>query len=176
MAFENLTVQDLQLNPGALTIFGIDTAVTKKKASLVAAQLMPDGKIGVGIMQQWESDVAIDELKVATDIKAWWDRYRPRMLCYDKYATASIASRLEQSGCKVVDMSGQIFYTACSDLLDSIVNNRIVHSGQAELVSSMKVSGSKTKPKNTDVALGPMVRCKCAPLDAEPVLPTLPIV
>ncbi len=31
-----LTVQDLQLNPGALTIFGIDTAVTKKKASLVA--------------------------------------------------------------------------------------------------------------------------------------------
>lgn len=143
MAFENLTVQDLQLNPGALTIFGIDTAVTKKKASLVAAQLMPDGKIGVGIMQQWESDVAIDELKVAADVKAWWDRYRPRMLCYDKYATASIASRLEQSGCKVVDMSGQIFYTACSDLLDAIVNNRIVHSGQAELVSSMNNCGAK---------------------------------
>ena len=143
MAFENLTVQDLSLNPGSLTIFGIDTAVTKKKASLVAAQLMPDGKIGVGIMQQWESDVAIDELKVAAEIKAWWDKYRPRMLCYDKYATASIASRLEQSGCKVVDMSGQIFYTACSDLLDSIVNNRIVHSGQAELVSSMNNCGAK---------------------------------
>ena len=143
MAFENLTVQDLQLNPGAHTVFGIDTSVTKKKASLVAAQIMPDGKIGVGIMQQWESEVAIDELKVAAEIKSWWDKYRPRMLCFDKYATASIASRLEQSGCKVVDMSGQVFYTACSDLLDAIVNNRIVHSGQSELVSSMNNCGAK---------------------------------
>ena len=142
-AFEDLTVQDLQLSPGATTVFGIDIAVTKKKASLVAAQLMPDGKIGVGIMHQWESDVAIDELKMAADIKGWWDQYRPTMLCYDKYATASIASRLQQSGCKVVDMSGQIFYTACGDLLEAIVNNRIAHNGQSELVSSMNNCGAK---------------------------------
>jgi len=142
-AFEDLTVQDLQLNPGPTTVFGIDIAVTKKKASLVAAQLMPDGKIGVGIMHQWESDVAIDELKMAADIKGWWDKYRPQMLCYDKYATASIASRLAQSGCKVVDMSGQIFYTACGDLLEAIVNNRITHSGQSELVASMNNCGAK---------------------------------
>ena len=142
-AFEDLTVQDLQLNPGAMTVFAMDTAVTKKKASLVAAQIMPDGKIGVGIMQQWESEVAIDELKVAADIKAWWDRYRPVMLCYDKYATQSIATRLSQSGCKTVDMSGQIFYTACSDLLEAIVNQRIVHSGQPELVASMNNCGAK---------------------------------
>jgi phage terminase large subunit-like protein len=142
-AFEDLTVQDLQLNPGPTTVFGIDIAVTKKKASLVAAQIMPDGKIGVGIMHQWESDVAIDELKMAADIKEWWDKYRPQMLCYDKYATASIASRLAQSGCKVVDMSGQIFYTACGDLLEAIVNNRIAHSGQSELVASMNNCGAK---------------------------------
>jgi len=142
-AFEDLTIQDLQLSPGATTVFGIDIAVTKKKASLVAAQLMPDGKIGVGIMHQWESDVAIDELKMAADIKGWWDQYRPTMLCYDKYATASIASRLQQSGCKVVDMSGQIFYTACGDLLEAIVNNRIAHNGQSELVSSMNNCGAK---------------------------------
>jgi phage terminase large subunit-like protein len=142
-AFEDLTVQDLQLSPGATTVFGIDIAVTKKKASLVAAQLMPDGKIGVGIMHQWESDVAIDELKMAADIKGWWDKYRPTMLCYDKYATQSIASRLAQSGCKVVDMSGQIFYTACGDLLEAIVNNRIAHNGQSELVASMNNCGAK---------------------------------
>jgi phage terminase large subunit-like protein len=142
-AFEDLTVQDLQLAPGPTTVFGIDIAVTKKKASLVAAQLMPDGKIGVGIMHQWQSDVAIDELKMAADIKGWWDQYRPTMLCYDKYATASIASRLQQSGCKVVDMSGQIFYTACGDLLEAIVNNRIAHNGQSELVASMNNCGAK---------------------------------
>jgi phage terminase large subunit-like protein len=142
-AFEDLTIQDLTLSPGAMTVFGIDTAVTKKKASLVAAQLMPNGKVGVGVMHQWESDVAIDELKVAAEIKEWWDKYRPTMLCYDKYATASIASRLEKSGCKVVDMSGQVFYTACSDLLDAIVNRRIEHNGQDALVSSMNNCGAK---------------------------------
>lgn len=142
-AFEDLTVQDLQLSPGATTVFGIDTSVTKRKASLVAAQIMPDGKIGVGIMQQWESEVAIDELKVAAEIKSWWDRYRPTMLCFDKYATASIADRLSKSGCKTVDMSGQVFYTACGDLLEAVVNNRISHSGQTELVSSMNNCGAK---------------------------------
>jgi phage terminase large subunit-like protein len=142
-AFEDLTVQDLQLSPGATTVFGIDTSVTKRKASLVAAQIMPDGKIGVGIMQQWESEIAIDELKVAAEIKSWWDRYRPTMLCFDKYATASIADRLSKSGCKTVDMSGQVFYTACGDLLEAVVNNRIAHSGQTELVSSMNNCGAK---------------------------------
>jgi hypothetical protein len=142
-AFEDLTVQDLQLVPGGTTVFGIDIAVTKKKASLVAGQIMPDGKIGVGIMHQWESDVAIDELKMAADIKGWFDKYRPTMVCYDKYATASIASRLQQSGCKVTDMSGQIFYTACGDLLEAITNNRIAHSGQSELVASMNNCGAK---------------------------------
>ncbi len=46
-AFEDLTIQDLQLSPGATTVFGIDIAVTKKKASLVAAQLMPDGIVDI---------------------------------------------------------------------------------------------------------------------------------
>jgi len=40
-------------------------------------------------------------------------------------------------------MSGQIFYTACGDLLEAIVNNRITHSGQSELVASMNNCGAK---------------------------------
>ncbi len=142
-AFEDLTVQDLELAPGALTIFGIDVNHTRRKASLVAGQVLPDGTIGVGVMEEWVSDVAIDELKVAAAIKDWHDKYRPRMVCYDKYATASIASRLEKSGCKVVDMSGQVFYTACGDLLDSIVNRRLRHRGQDQLVQSMNNCGAK---------------------------------
>ena len=142
-AFEDLTVQDLVIAPGANTIFAIDTSFSKKKASLVAAQVMPNGKIGVGVMHQWESEVAIDELKVAAEIKDWWDKFRPSMLCYDKYATASIADRLSKSGVKTVDMSGQIFYTACSDLLDAIVNRRIEHTGQEALVTSMNNCGAK---------------------------------
>lgn len=142
-AFEDLTVQDLVIAPGANTIFAMDTSFSKKQASLVAAQVMPNGKIGVGVMHQWESEIAIDSLKVAADIKEWWDKFRPSMLCYDKYATASIADRLSKSGVKVVDMSGTIFYTACSDLLDAIVNRRIEHTGQEALVKSMNNCGAK---------------------------------
>jgi malate/lactate dehydrogenase len=40
-------------------------------------------------------------------------------------------------------MSGQVFYTACGDLLEGIVNQRLAHSGQAELVSSMNNCGAK---------------------------------
>jgi hypothetical protein len=40
-------------------------------------------------------------------------------------------------------MSGQVFYQACSDLLDAIVNQRLVHSGQDSLVNSMNNCAAK---------------------------------
>jgi phage terminase large subunit-like protein len=40
-------------------------------------------------------------------------------------------------------MSGTVFYQACSDLYDSIVNSRIVHAGQQTLVDSMNNCAAK---------------------------------
>jgi len=142
-AFEDLTVQDLQITPGRTTIFAIDVAVTKKDASLVAAQQLDDGKIAVGVVAQFHSDTAIDELKVAVEVHEWARKYRPKLICYDKYTTLSIAERLSLSGQKTVDMSGQIFYQACSDLLDAIVNQRLVHNGQQSLVDSINNCAAK---------------------------------
>ena len=142
-AFEDLTVQDLKLEPGRLTIFGIDISVTKKQASLVAGQIMDDGKVGVGVVAQFESHVAIDELKMAAEIAEWAKQYKPRIICFDKYTTMSVAERLSQTGYKIQDMSGQVFYQACSDLLDAIVNQRLVHNGQQSLVDSMNNCAAK---------------------------------
>jgi len=142
-AFEDLTVQDLQIMPGRTTIFAIDIAVTKKDASLVAAQQMDDGKIAVGVIAQFHSDTAVDELRIAVEVQEWAKKYRPRLICYDKYTTMSVAERLSMSGNKTVDMSGQVFYQACSDLLDSIVNQRIVHNGQQNLVDSINNCAAK---------------------------------
>jgi hypothetical protein len=61
--------------------------------------------------------VAIDELKMAASIKAWCDIYKPRLVCFDKYATQTIADRLANSGVITEDVSGQQFYKACGDLL-----------------------------------------------------------
>ena len=142
-AFEDLTVQDLKLEPGRLTMFAMDISVTKKHASLVAAQLMDDGKIGVGVVAQFESQVAIDELKMAVEVAEWAKVYKPRLICFDKYTSMSVAERLSQSGYKVQDMSGQVFYQACSDLLDAIVNMRLVHNGMDSLVNSMNNCAAK---------------------------------
>jgi phage terminase large subunit-like protein len=142
-AFEDLTVQDLKIEPGRLTVFGMDISVNKKMASLVAGQVQDDGKIAVGVIAQFESQVAIDELKMAVEVNDWAMKYKPRMICFDKYSTMSVAERLALSGHKIQDMSGTVFYQACSDLYDSLVNARIVHIGQASLVDSMNNCAAK---------------------------------
>lgn len=142
-AFEDLTVQDLKIEPGRVTIFGMDISVNKKMASLVAGQIQDDGKIAVGVIAQFESQVAIDELKMAIEVNEWAMKYKPRLICFDKYSSMSVAERLSQSGQKIQDMSGTVFYQACSDLYDAIVNARIVHIGQASLVDSMNNCAAK---------------------------------
>jgi phage terminase large subunit-like protein len=87
--------------------------------------------------------VAVDDLKIAVDIKTWVDKYRPRMVCFDKYATQTIADRLKNSGCAVQDISGQAFYQACGDLLDGLVNLKVVHAGQADWVQQMNNVAAK---------------------------------
>ena len=100
-----------------------------------------------GILEEtsdmWQSAVAVDDLKIAADIKKHADLYRPRMICYDKYATASIADRLKNAGQATEDVSGAAFYQACGDLLDGLVNHRVVHSGQAELIQQMNNCAAK---------------------------------
>lgn len=142
-AFEDLTVQDLQIQPGRTTIFAIDVAVTKKQASLVAGQILEDGRLAVGVIAQFQSSTAVDELKIAVEVNEWARKYRPRMICYDKYTSMSVAERLSMSGQKTQDMSGQVFYQACGDLLDAIVNQRLIHSGQQSLVESMNNCAAK---------------------------------
>ena len=134
----------LQIPIGGYTVFGFDVSPSRRNASLVAGQIMGDGRIGVGILQTWESQVSVDDLKIAADIKGWADQYRPKMICYDKYTTQSIAERLANAGQIVQDVSGQQFYQACSDLLDGMVNGRVVHNGQEELIKQMNNCAAKT--------------------------------
>jgi hypothetical protein len=134
---------ELIMNPGALTMFAFDVSPSRRNASLVAGQILPDGRIGFGIVDQWESQVAVDDLKIAAAIKGYVDIYKPRLVCYDKYTTQSIADRLSNSGVMVEDVSGQKFYQACGDLLDALVNGRVVHSGQAELIAQFNNCAAK---------------------------------
>ena len=136
---------NLQITPGGNIVFAIDVSPSKRSGALLAGKLnQATGKIELGLMQLWTSDVAIDDLKMAADVHAWAQKFKPRVIMYDKYATASIAQRLQQSGQKLEDCSGQSFYQACGEILDAFVNVRLVHSGQKELTESWFSVGAKT--------------------------------
>ena len=142
-SLEACSDSSLQIAPGGYTVFGFDVNPSRRNASLVAGQILPDGRIGIGILQTWESQISVDDLKIAVDIKAWSDKYRPKQICYDKYATKTIAERLANAGCQVLDVSGVAFYQACTDLKDSLDNQRMVHSGQDVWVSQMNNCAAK---------------------------------
>jgi phage terminase large subunit-like protein len=133
----------LEIPVGPQTVMAFDIAPTRRSGALIMGQMKGD-KIAVGLAQLWHSDVAIDEVKMASDINEWARKYHPHIICFDKYATQSIATRLEQSGWRMQDVSGQAFYQACSDLSDSLANGRCVHSGQVDLVQHLNNCAAKT--------------------------------
>ena len=134
----------LTMGPGPTTYFAFDVAQSRRTASLVAGQIMPDGRIGVGMLDSWRADNAVDDVAIAAKIKEWADKYRPTMICFDHFATASIAARLTASSQRMVDVSGTAFYQASGDLLDAIVAKRLVHSGQLPLTEQMNACAAKT--------------------------------
>jgi len=140
---EETSDNTLEMAVGAYTVFAFDVSPSRRNGSLVAGQLLPDGKIGIGILETYSSQMAIDELKMAASIKAWCDIYKPRLVCFDKYATQTIADRLTQAGVMCEDVSGQQFYKACGDFLEGLVNHRVVHNGQAELIQQMNNCAAK---------------------------------
>ena len=140
---EETSDNTLEMAVGAYTVFAFDVSPSRRNGSLVAGQLLPDGRIGIGILETYSSQMAIDELKMAASIKAWCDIYKPRLVCFDKYATQTIADRLTQAGVMCEDVSGQQFYKACGDLLEGLVNHRVVHNGQAELIQQMNNCAAK---------------------------------
>jgi len=140
---EETSDNTLEMSPGAYTVFGFDVSPSRRNGSLVAGQLLPDGRIGIGILETYSSQMAIDELKMAASIKSWCDLYKPRLVCFDKYATQTISDRLTQSGVICEDVSGQQFYKACGDLLEGLVNHRVVHNGMPELIQQFNNCAAK---------------------------------
>jgi phage terminase large subunit-like protein len=145
-SIEDCSDSSLIMTAGAYTVFAFDKSPSSRDAALIAGQILPDGRIGIGVLQTWESLVSVDELLIAKDIKAFADIYRPKQILYDKYATQTIADRLTNASQICVDVSGAQFYQACSDLLDATVNQRWVHNGQDLLITQF----SNVAAKNND--------------------------
>ncbi len=65
-SIEACSNSELVLPVGAMTVMAFDVSPSKRTGSLVAAQIV-DGKIGVGLMETFSSEIAIDELKMTLE-------------------------------------------------------------------------------------------------------------
>lgn len=172
-SIEDCSDSTLTMSAGAYTVFAFDKSPSSRDAALVAGQILPDGRIGLGVLQTWESQVSVDELVIARDIKHWADIYRPRQICHDKYATQSIADKLTNSGQICVDISGAQFYQACSDLLDATVNKRWVHNGQDILITQFANVAAKTNDSSWRIIKRQSAGSVAIPISAAMVISTL---
>lgn len=144
-SWEECADPDLIMNPGMYSMFAFDIEPhARRHASLVAGAILPDGRIGLSLVKTWESDRAIDELKIAVDIKNYCMEWMPKLVLYDKYTGQAIADRLHNSGVVVGDCSGSLFYTACSTFKDAIDNRRVVHGNQEALNEAMDNVAAKS--------------------------------
>lgn len=172
-SIEDCSDATLEMSEGAYTVFGFDKSPSSRDCSLVAGQILPDGRIGIGILETWESLVSIDELQVAAAIKSWADIYRPKKICFDKYATQSIAERLTNAGQICVDISGAQFYQACSDLLDATVARRWVHNGQDILITQFANVAAKNNDSSWRIVKRQSAGSVAAPIAIAMVISTL---
>lgn len=144
-SWEELADSEMVMAPGMHTMFAFDVDPhTRRSASLVAGSILPDGRIGLALIKTWESQIAVDELKIAGDINAYAKTWLPKKILFDKYTTQAIADRLKNSGQVVEDCSGSQFYTACSTFKDAIDNKRVVHGGQEYLDTAMNNVAAKS--------------------------------
>jgi hypothetical protein len=142
-AWEENFQADLELVPGAPTFLAMDISITRRFACLVGAQIMEDGRIGVGVIETWESEHSVDDLKIAASIAEWAKRYKVQAIAHDRFAANTVAGRLNAGGIRTIDLV-PVFSQACDDLLFSMTHHRLAHSGQPLL--DAHVNGCAAKP------------------------------
>ena len=134
---------DLKVDPGQPTWLAIDVTPDRTRADLVAGQVLEDGRIAVAVVESWESNFAIDDLKVASEVAKWSRTYGTALVAFDRWTGANIAQRLQVGGIPVQDVSGQLFSQACDETLSAMNSLRIVHVGQPILDTHMNACARK---------------------------------
>jgi len=134
-SLEACAFDDLPMQSDAPTWLAVDVSPDRRRADLVATQLLEDGRIGVWLLAKWESLTSVDEMMIAGDVAKYAKKFRSRVVAFDRYAAASIASRLASSGIPVGDCSGMQFAQACDETLSALQAQRIAHNSDPELVA-----------------------------------------
>jgi phage terminase large subunit-like protein len=133
----------LTVTEGVPTFLAIDVTPDRKHAALVAVQQLGDDRIGAHLLDTWDADGAIDDLKVAGRVAEVARKLGARSVAFDRWTAAGIASRLAGAGIAVGDCSGPAFAQACDELLGAMVSGRLAHAGQDTLTEHVLSTAKK---------------------------------
>lgn len=134
----------LEIATDAPSFLGVDVTPDRRSAALTLVQQLPEGKLGVHLLQTWEADGAVDDLEIAGAIAPIARKLRARSVAFDRYTAISIAQRLANAGIVTGDCSGSAFYQACDETLSAMVAGRIVHGAQQTLTDHVLGCAKKT--------------------------------
>jgi phage terminase large subunit-like protein len=134
---------ELVMDQSAATYWSVDVTPDRRRADLVGAQELPDGRIGFTIAQSWEATQAVDDLAIASDIAEILRQFNTQLVAFDKWTSGAIAQRMASAGFVVVESSGSIFAQACDEMLTGLNSQRLIHDGNAELVAHFNACAKK---------------------------------
>jgi phage terminase large subunit-like protein len=137
--------EGLEIDPSRPTFFAIDVTPDRRDAALIAVQQLDDEaeQLAAFVLDTWHADDTIDDRKVAGQVAKRARDYYARVVAFDRWTAAGIASRLAQVGIPVGDVSGSMFTQACDELLGAIVSKRLQHAGQELLTEQVAAAARK---------------------------------
>ena len=137
--------EGLELQPDIPTFLAIDVTPDRRDAALVAVQQLDEeaSSLAAFVLDSWHADETIDDMKVASQVGKRARELYARVVAFDRWTAAGIASRLASAGIPVGDVSGASFTQACDELLGAIVSKRLQHSGQELLTEQIAASARK---------------------------------
>ena len=124
--------QDFIVNPEKVVFAAFDITPRRNHAALVLGQVLDSGKIGLSLVQTWESETNLDDITVAGGIADWVRKFDITEVAYSKNTGSNVAARLQSAGIQTKDIDGRLFAQSCDELLSAMTNHRIAHADQSE--------------------------------------------
>jgi len=137
--------EGVEMLPERPTFLAIDVTPDRRDAALVAVQQLDEDaeNLACFVLDTWHADDTIDDRKVAGQVAKRARDLFARVVAFDRWTAAGIASRVAQVGIPVGDVSGSQFTQACDELLGAIVSKRLQHTGQEVLTQQIAAAARK---------------------------------
>ena len=142
-SWEKCADESIVVEPGGLTFFAFDKSYTHKYAVLVAGQKLDELRVKVKVLQVWSTNTPLDDRQLASDINAHIQRFRPKMVMYDKWVSENVASYLKSSGSPLMDVSGKTQNEASNRLAQLMSHGQVIHANEQVLNEAIAACATK---------------------------------